>query len=66
MDGRVPVRARDGVIALNVSGKSFSLLRSTASLSPTLQRHLTAADDNTALLKDGAVFRWRAARSVYD
>ena len=51
-----PLSARDGVIALNVSGKSFSLLRSTASLSPTLQRHLAAADDNTALLKDGAVF----------
>lgn len=46
----------DGIITLDVSGKSFTTLRSTASLSPTLSKYLTAAEANPALLKDGAIF----------
>ena len=46
----------DGVVTFNVSGKLFTTLRSTACLSPTLHKHVLAADANSALLKDGAVF----------
>jgi hypothetical protein len=53
----------DGVVALNVNGETFTTLRSTASLSPTLRRHLVAAEANAALLKDGAVFIDRDAET---
>jgi hypothetical protein len=46
----------DRVVKIDVGGTQFTSLHSTLAISPTLQRHLAAADANTALLKDGAVF----------
>ena len=56
----------DGIVSFNVSGTAFTTLRSTARLSPTLRRHMLAAEANPALrTEDGAIFVDRDAEPFH-
>lgn len=46
----------DAIVKINVGGKDFTTLRSTISLSPTLEAAVKASEANPALTQGGAVF----------
>ncbi|KAK3234008.1 hypothetical protein CYMTET_55721 [Cymbomonas tetramitiformis] len=50
------VEKNDAIVKINVGGKDFTTLRSTISLSPTLDAAVTASEVNPALTQGGAVF----------